>query len=303
MYQEREDKIAAYLSGNMPEQECALFLEALDSDLNLKEDFEVYKKIWELTNQLNHSKDTTQSEWNELQKQVSKPVKTLSLDWLKLTASISILAVISVSMWFFGSTDISLTTQQNGIEERLADNSNVQLHYNSLLVYGDDFNKKERKVELKGAAYFDISKSDKPFIVETENGNVTVYGTKFTVFSNNSTLMVELHEGSVGVDINGVSQSLVPGQRLYSDGEGASLSDFNTASSWSDDLELTDVPLVYIIDQLVLTYNISSELSGKWLKESYTVSLPKNNLTACLAILNDVVGKNIVLKNQTIVLN
>jgi len=303
MYQETEDKIAAYLSGNLPEHECALFLKALESDLSFKNDFLVYKQIWELTNQLSHSSDYIKSGWADLQKQVETPAKPLSLHWLKLAASISILAVISVSMWFFGSTDISFTTQQNVMEYRLVDNSTVQMHYNSTLSYAKDFSEKNRSVTLEGAAYFDIAKSEKPFTIHTDNGEVTVYGTQFTVFSNDKLFTVELHEGSVSVLFKGVSYKLVAGERFFSDDSSLLVSNFNQASSWSNNLELNDVPLSYIISQLELTYDLSSDLDGKWLRDSYTLSLPKNDLTACITILNEVIGKNLAVKNQTIVLN
>jgi ferric-dicitrate binding protein FerR (iron transport regulator) len=303
MYQEREDRIATYLSGNLPEKECALFLKALESNPSFKNDFLVYKQIWELTNQLSHSSDGIQSGWADLQKQLETPVKPLRLHWLKFAASISLLAVISVSMWFFGSTDVSFTTRKSVMEYRLVDNSTIQMHYNSTLSYAKDFNEENRSVTLEGAAYFDIAKSEKPFIIHTDNGEVTVYGTQFTVFSHDELFTVELHEGSVSILFDGISHKLEPGERFFSDNTTLFVSSFKQASSWSDNLELNNVPLSYIISQLKLTYGLSSDLDGKWLRESYTLSLPKNDLTACLTILNDVVGKNIAVKNQTIVLN
>jgi len=303
MYQEKEDRIAAYLSGNMPEQERILFLKDIASNPSLKNDYLVYKEIWELTKQLSHSKETTENDWNDLQQRGVTPMKRYNLNRWNIAASVALIAVISVSMWFFGSTDISFTTKQKVMEYRLVDNSTILMHHNSTLSYGTDFNDLDRTVALRGAAYFDIEKCKKPFTVHTDNGDITVYGTQFTAFSHENFLVVELHEGAVSVLSEGIDYKLTPGERFFSDGASHTVSAFTKASSWSGNLELTDVPLAYILNQLELTYGISSDVNGRWLKENYTVKLPKNDLMACLTILNDVVGKNFALKNQTIVLN
>ncbi len=83
----------------------------------------------------------------------------------------------------------------------LPDSSIVTLNAKSSLCYDPTF--KSRVVELEGEAFFDIRKSDNPFIVKTKREQVKVYGTKFNVESyDDSKFKTVLVEGSVGVTIN-----------------------------------------------------------------------------------------------------
>lgn len=67
----------------------------------------------------------------------------------------------------------------------LTDGTVVWLNAGSTLRYADNFNAKNRVVELEGEAYFEVEKqSDKtPFLVKTGCYDVVVKGTKFNVTS------------------------------------------------------------------------------------------------------------------------
>ena len=64
----------------------------------------------------------------------------------------------------------------------LVDGTNVWLNARTSLSYPVKFGKNNRQVVLDGEAYFDVTKDkSKPFIVQTDNYNVEVLGTKFDV--------------------------------------------------------------------------------------------------------------------------
>lgn len=68
----------------------------------------------------------------------------------------------------------------------LPDGTQVWLNACSNLYYPTQFNQKERKVILKGEAYFDVTPNkEKPFIVETEQYQIEVLGTQFNVEAYN----------------------------------------------------------------------------------------------------------------------
>lgn len=86
----------------------------------------------------------------------------------------------------------------------LADGTVVTLNANSELKYPTTFNGEKREVFLKGEAYFNVTKSDKQFVVRVENVSVTVYGTTFNINSYNQNLIqTTLVQGSVGVSLDG----------------------------------------------------------------------------------------------------
>ncbi|HTH82520.1 MAG TPA: FecR domain-containing protein [Mucilaginibacter sp.] len=87
----------------------------------------------------------------------------------------------------------------------LADGSKVWLNAGSVFKYPHQFNGKVREVELvEGRAFFDVKHmDDHPFIVKTNNLNVTVLGTSFDVrsYKREKTTKVSVVTGKVGITI------------------------------------------------------------------------------------------------------
>lgn len=96
----------------------------------------------------------------------------------------------------------------------LSDSTTVSLNANSKLKYPDTFIGDERVVELEGEAYFDVTKSDKPFIVRVKDGEIKVYGTEFNIYSRNeSPLEAVLVKGKIGFkDKNNSEVIMNPGE-------------------------------------------------------------------------------------------
>ena len=103
----------------------------------------------------------------------------------------------------------------------LADGTNVWLNARTTIQYPITFNEKERLVKLDGEAYFDVTiDKSKPFIVQTNNYNVEVLGTKFDVDSYSETEIFEttLMEGSVRISsLTDANESLMltPHNKAY----------------------------------------------------------------------------------------
>ena len=86
----------------------------------------------------------------------------------------------------------------------LSDGSSVLLNSGSELVFRRFWGRSERRVYLKGEAFFEVTHSDKPFVVETENAEIRVLGTRFSVKSwpdsrRRVQTLVTLEEGKVAV--------------------------------------------------------------------------------------------------------
>jgi transmembrane sensor len=103
----------------------------------------------------------------------------------------------------------------------LPDGSKVFLNALSSLKYPVSFAAKERKVELKGEAYFEISHNKKsPFRVIAKGQTVEVLGTHFNIMSydDEKTVKTTLLSGSVKVSSNGTNSTaesliLKPGEQ------------------------------------------------------------------------------------------
>lgn len=66
----------------------------------------------------------------------------------------------------------------------LPDGTSVWLSPQSKIKIPNEFNRKNRMVELNGEGYFEVTKNaKKPFIVKTQLFNIQVLGTRFNVFA------------------------------------------------------------------------------------------------------------------------
>ncbi len=100
----------------------------------------------------------------------------------------------------------------------LSDGTKVWLNADSKLRIPIAFTGNERRVFLSGEAYFDVIKDvAKPFVVETEMGNVQVYGTEFNIrnYASDKQMKATLVKGFIGFSNNQIAEvKLNPGDLL-----------------------------------------------------------------------------------------
>lgn len=170
----------------------------------------------------------------------------------------------------------------------LSDGTYVKLNSGSSIKYPVHFIKgMERKIFLKGEAYFDVA-SDKehPFIVNANSVNVQVLGTKFNVshYPTDEDINTVLIEGSVKLYENGDKDNtgkqvlLVPGQLANWDKETKEISvkrvDPKDYTAWKDGILLfRNIPFSTIRKRLERHFNVSIENNYSFLdKQIYSAS-------------------------------
>lgn len=91
--------------------------------------------------------------------------------------------------------------QQHSINVDLPDGSGIVLFPKSTISYNEEFNKKDRIINLKGKAIFKVAKNKaKPFSVLSERFSTTALGTQFLVnTTKENEIEVKLFEGHVRV--------------------------------------------------------------------------------------------------------
>ncbi len=138
---------------------------------------------------------------NNTFKNIEKATKrTKFIKIYQTIAGVAAVLLILLSLNHFFSPTIIETTTAYGEQQEitLPDGSTIQLDAQSTLTYQKDNWDKNRAVQLTGNAYFDIQKGS-TFTVKTQNGQVTVLGTKFTVNSFDDYFNVKCFEGKVKV--------------------------------------------------------------------------------------------------------
>ncbi len=191
----------------------------------------------------------------------------------------------------------------------LNDGTKVWLNSSSKLSYPSKFDSNIRKVTLVGEAYFEVAKDkDRPFIINANGTEIRVLGTSFNVNAYSKTVSTTLVEGSLKVT-NGNSSSIIkPGQEAITNSGDIKIAEPNllTKIAWQRGEFFFDGNNLHeILEQLKLWYNVEVEgLEELDYTSTFKGSIDKNqNLSSVLKILNLATGKNIELKNKTIIIH
>lgn len=150
----------------------------------------------------------------------------------------------------------------------LPDGSKVWLNSGSTISYEGNFDGEQRRVKLRGEAYFDVQKSKRPFVVETGLFSVNVLGTAFNVMAYDHEIpTVTLERGKVELETSSKKREfLSPGQQAIIDTSSQKISlktvETDLYSSWIHNrLIFRDEPLRNVIPRLERWYNIEIDLT------------------------------------------
>ncbi|TKG96997.1 DUF4974 domain-containing protein [Puteibacter caeruleilacunae] len=116
-----------------------------------------------------------------------------------------------------GQLKTILVPYGNKVTLVLADSTKVILNAGSQLTFPSQFAGNTREVKLIGEAFFDVTENtSQPFIVQTNQVNVRVLGTKFNIsaYADDQQVTTVLTQGKVNVSNRDLKQStiLAPGQ-------------------------------------------------------------------------------------------
>jgi hypothetical protein len=158
----------------------------------------------------------------------------------------------------------------------LADGTKVYLNSETRLTFPSYFEGDTRDVELLGEAYFEVQKSEKPFIVHTANLQIEVLGTMFNVnaYQDDSHINTTLVEGSVQIrtQLDPASVMLTPGHQFRLDtfsGE-VSVQKVNTEiyTAWvKGEFVFRNQPLGEILAQLARWYDFTVEFEDASIRD------------------------------------
>ncbi len=237
-------------------------------------------------------------------------LKVFLLRATKIAAILSI-PILLVSVWLFNN-QLSLKEKyadllHNKNEKKitviapigaritvdLPDGSKAWLNSGSEITYPVVFNSDERRVSIKGEAYFKIQKDVVPFYVSSLGPEIKVYGTEFNVnaYDDEDIETVALAEGKISLILNGKEEFIVPGQVSIFDKTKRSVtienSDVNNYSSWREGKYiLRDTPLSAILRILQRQHNVNIRLLDPELGNNrYNATINNESLEQILQLL------------------
>ncbi|MBL1408230.1 FecR family protein [Sphingobacterium faecale] len=159
----------------------------------------------------------------------------------------------------------------------LPDGSKVILNAASSITYPIQFSAEQRKVELKGEAFFDVAKNrNQPFVVVTDQQQVIVTGTTFNInaYGDDNRTITTLVTGAVRVESNTGTTivSLKPGQEsVWNNGRiTAQNVDTQIATGWAQGVFVFKFKtLAEILPQLERWYDIEVDINPIPYEEFY----------------------------------
>lgn len=239
----------------------------LDNALNPEEfkafqQLEDYEDLVKLDQSIKRFKAPEYNADQELEKTLQHlhSLKTKEYNWLKPLMRIAAILVIAFGLYFYiAGLDTNYQTEvAQQIKTVLPDDSQITLNSASTLSFNKRSWHKNRLVNLKGEAFFKVSKGSK-FNVVTSAGIVSVLGTEFNVKQRENYFEVYCFEGSVGVETIDDTQVLKPGESFQIiDGIIQKINNETTQlPSWlSKESSFDDVPVYLVFEELTRQYNV-----------------------------------------------
>lgn len=253
-------------------------------------------------------------------KSSNRTILTWISDNWRNVAAILLLPIIAVSIYLYSNRALTQNSGQvvqyvvpEGQKSKviLADGTQVWLNSGSILTVpmGSGYN---RRVQLSGEAYFDVTKDKEvPFLVETKDYSVKVYGTKFNIrtYPDQAESETILKEGSISIFTNlNKEVKIVPGQRFLVDSENKySLSevDPDIYLSWKDNvLKINNEKLQDLLVRMEHWYGVKVQVDSydrvKDLK--YTLTIKTESLREMLDLMNYVTPLNYKIEGESVTL-
>ncbi|MEI6408078.1 MAG: FecR domain-containing protein [Bacteroidota bacterium] len=203
----------------------------------------------------------------------------------------AVMALLIAAVWTwntFGGSHTPVQTETAANQDfrllELPDGSHVWLRRDAQLQFPQKFDSKERRVQLNGEAYFEVTHNPaQPFKVELpDHGTVEVLGTQFDVRAlaaqDESSVLVRTGK----VRFNPESKQgvvLTTGQKAVFSRERAKIfvteaATFNELAWQAGGLEFVRTPLVKVISDLETYYRVKIELRNRALSTcTYTAPL------------------------------
>ncbi len=296
----KEELLAAWLDGRLNEQELASLresydLEQLESVLRLQKSLDV---------------DTVSGEelWEKIEKgkEVKATMSNRNYLWLLL------IFVLAVLVYFFltGKKTQVDTLKTEEKEVIYADGSRTYLGPNSTLVYNENKWEKERSVNIKGQAVFEVQKGN-PFKVATDAGMVTVLGTVFDVWAIDKQWMrVQCLEGRVEVKAKkgDSSEILEAGDQVYIlDGSLSEVENFDdVAFDWLKEVRnFKNIPVEIVFKDIERFFDYDFLWKDGKNDDIFSGTISTKNLDEALKFLStslgysyEITGRKILFTNQ-----
>lgn len=288
---DKENLVKKWLNNDLSDIEAKAF--------NALEDADLYKEIIEEAQRFSSNINAKVESFDVLDnKLVSK--KIASTNWIKVVSSIAAALVVGFALFTLINKD-QISSFKTDLAQNetitLPDNSIVSLNELSELEYLSSNWNKNRSLQLKGEAYFDVEKG-KRFDVHTNSGKVSVLGTEFNVLSRDSIFKVSCYEGLVQVTYNNEKVKLPAGTEfVLHSGKGVKSNIAIAEPYWLKNMSVFEsASFIEVVKELEQQYSINVEYSSE-IDLNFTGAFEHNNLENALKSITNPLDLTYTIQN------
>lgn len=311
--------ITRFLEGNISKSENDYLQDWLLHKEN-KMFFEEVKRTWELSKKAGHSlKTDIDSEWQKF-KEIRDNQRSLNitkkifLPQRVFAVAAGILVIVGLFFtykYLVNNTEtnkIAFTSDETVLQKELNDGSKVWLNKHSSIQYSE-INKNERKVLLKGEAYFEVSKdSSKPFIVIAGNTQTKVLGTQFNIraLPGGDSVEMTVVEGRVQFSNENQKMEFTKGEQgiaIRSTGELIKRENIEMALAWKDSsLIFVNKKVEKVIKELEHHFKVKISYPADIADLNFTAEFKHPKLSEVISVFSISFNLNYKIENNKVYL-
>ncbi|HYX08219.1 MAG TPA: FecR family protein [Bacteroidales bacterium] len=277
-----DDIIKKWLAGELSDEEKRKFESA--------EKFADVRKLSDALHAFKAPAYHTEEEYKKLSGRLFRKGNTITLyNRLKPVLKIAAIVIIAITLGYFSYNYLSYSLNGNGwIAEQpevyLPDSSLAILNADSKIRFTEKTWAHERDVELVGEAFFKVKKGSQ-FNVKTDQGIVTVLGTRFNVKDRHNFYEVACYTGLVRVISGHDTVFLHPGEafRIVNVKKEKYTFQYKPEPGWlHGESSFKSIPLKFVFAELERQYNINIETKNVNVNQLFSGSFTNNNLKIAL---------------------
>ncbi len=234
-----------------------------------------------------------------------------SFNLLRYAASVIVIIGAVVGVYYYQNQveEIKIASVGEVQELTLPDGSLISLNENASLEYQEPFQNNERRVVLSGDAYFEVAKMEKhPFVIEVDDAEVRVLGTKFYIDQPEAnSLSVQVEEGRVLISYKDLHQIIETGQTLTLDMAGEELleteDETGISSFWKTRRLVFQVTSIEdVVNVVNEAYGKSIQLEGSTEGCSLTVTFDNESIENVLEIISSTLNYELINNGDSYIL-
>jgi transmembrane sensor len=273
-----DDLLKKWLNDELTDAETEAF--------SKRNDYEINQEIIDKAKHFKASQFSSSADFETFNNAYKNKTTIKRLNWIKPLLRVASVFIITFGVYFtFFNSDLveakTLLAEKTTIS--LPDLSQVTLNADSKITYNEDSWPTNRSLNLKGEAYFKVSKG-KTFDVITNSGIVTVVGTEFNVKARHDYFEVMCYEGIVKVTSDTITRQLLAGDtyrilnKKFSEDKTRDL-----APQWTNNRSrFKAIPFAEVVEELQRQYNIKIAFKHTDTTRLFSGGFVHNNLENAL---------------------